>query len=294
LIGLLLLAAPGAQAKVQVVASTTDLEDLVRQVGKDLVEVSVIAKGTQDPHYIEAKPSFMVKTSRADLLVAVGLDLESAWLTSIQQGARNPRIAAGQPGYLEIGPLVEPLEVPDTKLTRAEGDVHPQGNPHVLLDPKRAGDAAVVIAKRLGELDKANAKHYAANAEALRQRLVGKLQEWQARIDKAGIKTVISYHKTLNYFFERFGIKVPITLEPKPGIPPSAAHYLKVVEVAKRDKVRLILVENFFEPTIADRVVKEVPGLRAAVVPVAVGGGKGIDDLESLYEALVTTIAGKK
>lgn len=284
----------GAYAKVNVVTSQTDLKAIVEMVGKDLVSVDSIAKGTQDPHYIEAKPSFMVKANHADLFVLVGLDLEVGWAPSIIQGARNPKIAKGQKGYLEIGPLVDPLEIPTGNITRADGDVHPFGNPHIWLDPIRVGKAATVIAQRLGELDQEHASQYSENAKVAQEHLQSKTKEWQVRIEKSGVKKIVTYHKTLTYFFDRFKIQNPSILEPKPGIPPTSGHILEVIEVIKAQKIPLIMVENFFDPTVTKKIKQDVPSIRTATVAVSVEGAKGISTLDDLYENLVRAIEGKE
>ena len=157
-----------ALAKVKVLTTTSDLNALVGEIGGSEVESESICKGSQDPHFIEPKPSFMVKASRADLVVAVGMGLEVGWLPNVLRGSRNPNINPGTKGYLEVGTSVQPLEVPQGKVTRAEGDVHPEGNPHVTLDPIRAGEIAVLIGKRLGELDAANAAKYLAGEAGFR------------------------------------------------------------------------------------------------------------------------------
>lgn len=279
-----------AQAKLSVIATTTDLKALVGEIGGDLIEVQSIAKGTQDPHFIEAKPSYMTKTSKADLIIAVGLDLEVGWLPSIVRGSRNPKLNPGNPGYLEIGPLIDPLEVPSGKMTRAEGDVHPFGNPHFMLDPIRMGTSAIKTAERLGQLDTAHQALYMEKAKALQTRLVEKTKGWQARIAKSGVKKIVTYHKTLTYFFDRFKIENPAILEPKPGIPPTSGHILDVIQIIKAQKVPLIMVENYFDPTVTNRIKEAIPEIRSSTVPVAVDGAPGIKTLDDLYENLVSTV----
>lgn len=281
-----------AHAKLDVLATTTDLAYIASRVAGDLGSVSSIAKGTQDPHYIEAKPSYMVKASKADLVLAVGLELEIGYLPNILRGARNPKIMPGNPGYLELGPQVNPLEIPRGKVTRAEGDVHPDGNPHFTLDPVRASDAAMLIARRMGELDSENAEQFAENAKTLQAELSEKTKQWQERIRKSGVKNIVSYHKTLTYFFNRFGLQNPAILEPKPGIPPTSGHILEVTRLIRSEKIPLILVENFFDPAVTRKIAQEVPSVRVVVVPVAVGGASEASTLPELYEALVRAVEG--
>jgi len=282
-----------ALASLSVMTTTSDLEAIVREIGGSDVATGAFCKGTQDPHFLEPKPSYMVKANRADLVVAIGLGLEVGWLPSIVQGARNPKIAPGQPGYLEVGPLIKPLEVPEGKVTRAQGDVHPEGNPHATLDPIRVGEMAVAIAKRLGELDPPHASTFSTRADELVKRLAEKTKRWQSRIDRTGVKKIITFHKTLTYFFNRFHLENPAILEPLPGIPPTVRHTLDVIQRAKADKVSLILVENFFDSSAGERVAKDVPGMRVATVPVAVGGSDDVKSIDDLFERLVKAIEGK-
>lgn len=276
-----------ALAKLKVVATTSDMEALVKAVGGDNLEISSIAKGTQDPHQIEAKPSYMVKMRAADLVVAQGLELESAWIKPLIQGARNPKIAVGTKGFLELGEKLNPIGVPQGEVSRAQGDVHPGGNPHFQLDPLRLGDAALVVAERLGELDSGNRDIYKKNATEFRQRLKDKNKEWKGRIEKTKVKAVISYHKTLDYFFDRFEIKNPLQLEPRPGIPPTASHLLQVIALMKKDDIRLVLIENYFDEKAGDKVKNEVKGSRILLVPVSVGGEPELKTNEAVIENLV-------
>ena len=282
-----------AEAKLNVVTTIPDLAVVVSEIGGDNVSIQSISKGTQDPHFIEAKPSYMVKVSHADLVVSLGLELEIGWLPPILNGARNPRVMPGTNGYLELGPYISPIEIPTEKVTRAEGDVHPFGNPHFNVDPIRMGTVAVKIAERLGELDPDHAASYAEKAQSFKSRMEEKTKGWQARIKKSGATKVITYHKTLNYFFDRFGIKNPINLEPKPGIPPTAQHILEVIKVAKAQKIKLILVENFFDISFAGKIISEIPDMRVVTIPVEVGGDPTIKTLDDLYENLVSVIEGK-
>lgn len=282
-----------AFAKLTVVTTLPDLRALVEEVGGDNVVVESIAKGTQDPHYVEAKPSFMVRVSKADLIISIGLDLEVGWLPSVIQGARNPKIAKGKPGFLEVGPMVDPLEVPRGTVTRAEGDVHPFGNPHITLDPERMGKVAVIIGDRLAELDTDHATQYRANAKVLQKRLSDKIKLWQHRIDATKIKAIVTYHKTLTYFLNRFHIENPAFLEPKPGIPPTSGHIIEVIDLIKKQKIPLLLIENYFDPSVTNRIKQEVPSIRSETVAVSVDGAPNVKRIDDLYENLVRAIEGK-
>ncbi len=290
----LILFSPPALAKLKVLTTTTDLRAITTEVGGEFIAVESIAKGTQDPHFIEAKPSFMVKANKADLLIAVGLELEQGWLPTIISGSRNPKINSGQRGYLEVGPECDPIEVAKSAVSRAQGDVHPLGNPHVTLDPIRAGQVAKLIAKRLGELDTAHAPEFFANAKTFEERMAAKVKTWSDRVTKSGVASVVTYHKTLGYFLQRFNLANPAILEPKPGIPPTSGHTIEVIRIIRDQKVPLILVENFFDPTVTKKIQQEAPKVRAVVVPVAVDGAPKVKTMDDLYEVLIKAVEGSK
>jgi zinc/manganese transport system substrate-binding protein len=232
----------------------------------------------------------MLKVSRADLVLSIGLDLEIGWLPPILQGARNPKVIPGTPGNLEVGPLVETLDKPVGGVSRADGDVHPQGNPHVNLDPIRMGQIGLKVAERMGELDSEHAQAYTQRAQALKARLDEKTKGWRARVEKSGVKSVVTYHSTLAYFLDRVHVKAAAFLEPKPGIPPTAKHLLEVMDVVKAQKVPLVLIENYFDASVAKGMLQEAPWLKLRSVPVLVGGDPSIKTLDDLYEGLVAAL----
>lgn len=283
-----------AQAKLNVVATTADVAALVKAVAGDAVNLSQIAKGSQDPHYIEAKPSYMVKMRDADLIVSNGLSLEIGWLPTLIKGARNPKISANSKGHLDLGSLITPLDTPTANVTRAMGDVHPEGNPHFTLDPVRMSELSVKIADKLSELDNANKELYAANAKRFQESVAKKMADWTARIQKTQVKTLVTYHPSLNYFLERFGLKAPIYLEAKPGVPPSAQHVLSVIDTVKKQNIKLILVDSFFDTKIAERVAKEAPGIKVVSVGISVESQPGLNKLEDVTEQLVKAIESVK
>ena len=256
-------------AKLNVVTTTTTLAHLAKALGAAHVEVVSITKAGQDPHFVEAKPSYMVKLRRADLLISVGLGLEVGWIGLIRRGGRNPKILPGQKGHFEAGSFIEALEVPKGKTDRSQGDVHPEGNPHFHLDPIRFLAVAKALSERLTELDPANASDYRANFKSMKESIEKSLVEWQERIQKSGIRKVIAYHKSLNYFFHRFGL-VPVGyIEPKPGVAPSAKHIVQLIRKIKIEKIRCILNEDYYEETAARRVAMK-DGVAVVSVPVEV------------------------
>lgn len=284
-----LFVSQAALANLKVMTTTPDLAALATAVGGSHVTASSLAKGTQDPHSLEAKPSYMVKLRDADLVLAQGLELEAAWLVPLVRGARNNKVNPGSKGYLELGQSLHPIEIPAANATRADGDVHPGGNPHFTLDPIRMGEAAELVADRMGELDAGNAAEYRKNAEALKADLEKKTVDWKSRIAKTGIKEIVTYHKGLSYFCDRFAVKCALQLEPKPGVPPTASHLVDVMEQMRKRQIKLVLIENYFDDEAGNRIGREVPGARVSRVPVAVGGEAGVETTSDLVEKLVKT-----
>lgn len=276
-------------AKLKVITTTTNLKSLVAEIGGEKVDVSSFCKGSQDPHYLEAKPSYMFKASKADLLVSIGLGLEEGWLPLIIRGARNPKIRDGARGSLVTGNFIETIGKIEGKVSRSHGDVHPEGNPHFLLDPVLAIQVAEKIKDKLSELDSEQKSDYERRFKSFKKKMNSLVLSWEKKL-KSPTK-VITYHKTLNYFFRRFKTDLAGFLEPKPGIPPTASHILSMIKKAKKEKVKLILVENYFDPTVAQRVSRDVKGVKVRLVPVAVDGKKGIESLFDLYKNLVQAVS---
>jgi zinc/manganese transport system substrate-binding protein len=280
-------------AKLNVTTTTSDLGALVKAVGKDQVEVFSIGKGTQDPHHIDAKPSFIVKMRDSDLVVAHGLELESAWLGPLITGARNPKLSAKN-GVLELAAQLDPIEIPKAAVTRAAGDVHPGGNPHFQLDPIRLGQAALLIADRLSELDSARREYFTSNAKQFQKQMQDKTKEWKARLQRAGIQKAVTYHKTFSYFCDRFSIQCDMQLEPKPGIPPSASHLIEVIDQMRKQNINLVLIENLYEDSVDAKLEQALPGVKIKHVAVSVDGEPGLSTNEQLIEALVRNIEDSK
>lgn len=289
LIGLLTFISLTTLAKPRVIATTADVYAVVKAIAGDDVELDTIAKGTQDPHFIETKPSYMVKLSRADVVVANGLALESGWLPSLIRGARNPKLTK-EGGLIELGKFIQPLDVQTGGVSRAQGDVHPDGNPHFTLDPIRLAEIAPRLAEKLSALIPDQKEKLQERAQAFAKDLQAKTQSWQKRIDKLSNKKLVTYHNSLAYFCNRFGLSVVTVLEPKPGIPPSATHILNVIETMKREKVRAILVDNFFDPKIAERVAKDVPNSSVNVVGIAVGSTPKLASVQDVTEQLISVL----
>jgi len=226
LLSLILLAAPAADGALSVVASTSNMGMLARAVGGDAVKVTVLAPPDRDPHTLQARPSMMLALRGADLLVAVGAELEVGWLPAGLSGASNPKILPGQSGYFEAAAQI-PLIERGGGADRSRGDVHPMGNPHVFLDPERMAAIARALGGRLALLDPAHAAAYTANAEAFGKAVAERIPKWKAQA--AGAKGAVLYHKDANYLFALLGVPVLGYVEPLPGIPPTAQHLSDVV-----------------------------------------------------------------
>lgn len=257
-----------ALATPRVVATVPDLGAIAREVGKDKVTVTALVGPTQDPHFVDARPNLALELSRADLLVFAGLDLEAGWLPTLVTGARNAKIQPGGAGHLDASTLVTLLEVPTQKIDRSMGDIHPGGNPHYLYDPRNAAPIARGIAKRLGTIDPANAAAYTANAEDFAKRVEAARAGWEAKLAPLRGKPVVTYHKSMPYLAAWLGFTVPISIEPKPGIPPSPSHVATVLATVQQKGVKLILQEVYYPQTTAELIQQ-----RAGVQLVRLNGG---------------------
>ena len=281
---------PGsALATINVVTTTQDIASIVKEVGGDLVNIKTIARGYQDPHVIEAKPSFMLKVNRADLLVYQGLDLEVGWLPMLIQGGRNKKVMTGQWGHLDVSEAIEPLEVPVGQLDRSMGDVHPQGNPHYHLNPENGFLIAGSIADRLTQLDPANADAYKTNLEKFSKRLEEKIREWKTRMQKFQSLKVITYHATWNYLLDYFAIESIGTIENRPGIPPSGKHISELANLMKQKNARVILQANFFEKEYSELLAGKTQGV-VTVLPAYVGGVEEANDYFKLFDVLINRL----
>lgn len=265
LFSILWLAGGVFAAPLKIVTTTPDLADLARQVGGDRVKVDGLSRGSQDPHFVEAKPSLIVKVRDADLFVQTGLDLEIGWAPLLIQGARNARVQRGAKGFLDASAFIQPLEVP-TVVSRAAGDVHPGGNPHFLADPHNALAVVKALEGKLAELDPAGAVVYKKNAEDYSARLSAKIAGWEKRMAPAKGARFVSYHKNMVYFADHFGLVSDGQIEPKPGIPPTAKHTADLIAVMKERRTPLILTNPHFERRTPDSLARATG---ASVVTVA-------------------------
>ena len=219
-----------AESQIRVVTTTSDLESITEFVGGDRVKVASITTGYQDPHFVEIRPSYMIKVREADLFIRIGLELELAWESLIIEGSRNPKIKVGSLGHLDASEGIERLEVPTKKIDRSMGDIHPFGNPHYWLDPLNAKIMANNIARKLGEISPEDEDYFMQNAAQFNRKIDEKMKEWDQKISPYKGNKIVTYHKSWPYFARRFGLIMGEYLEPKPGIPPSSRHILEVIE----------------------------------------------------------------
>ena len=278
-----------AQGKPLVVSTTEDLAAIARDVGGDRVTVDFIARGYQDPHFVEAKPSFILKLQRADLLVVVGRELESGWLPPLVQQSRNAKIQPGANGYLDASIGARILDIPQGQITRAMGDVHPLGNPHFWLDPENGKVIARSIAGKLGQLRPNDKAYFDQRLADFITRLSDGEQRWLAQMaPHKGIK-VVTYHRSFTNLADRFGLDVIGYVEPRPGIPPSPQHTLDLVNEMKRQNVKLLLVEPYFDLKTPNAIGRET-GAKVVVLPPSVGGTKEITDYLKLFDYAVNLL----
>jgi zinc/manganese transport system substrate-binding protein len=313
-------------AKLRVMTTTSDLSALAQAIGGDQVETQSLAKGRQDPHFIDAKPSYMLDAHKADLFIRVGLELEIGYEPLILEGARNPKILVNARGHLDASEGVPLLEVPGVDIDRSMGDVHPKGNPHYWLDPGNGRIIAGTIEARLAELDPEHADLYQKNLQSFRDQLdramfgpnlvdavgadvlwshqrAGDVVEWlkgQGKGDALGGwvarmaphrgAAMVTFHKSWVYFAHAFGLNIVDQLEPKPGIPPTAAHLVEVIHTMQQKKINVILEEPFYDPKPAELVASKT-GATVVQVSNSVGGDEGVNDYIALIDTLVTRVA---
>lgn len=280
--------------KVRVVASVPDLGDMARRLGGDRVQVEVLASGREDLHGVPARPSFIPKLSRADLLLNLGLGAEHAWLPALAAEARNPRIREDQAGWIEASRGLEALDVPAV-LSRAEGEQHPEGNPHINIGPQNGAAMARNIADALAAFDPEGAADYASRRDAY----VAELEALATRLRDEGDRLrgvrVISYHADMSYLTAFYGMEVVGTLEPKPGIEPSAGHMAKLAETARSAGVKLVVYNQSQPAKLAAKFADRI-GARPVQIGNMVGALDGVTTWTALQEhnlrALLTALDG--
>jgi ABC-type Zn uptake system ZnuABC Zn-binding protein ZnuA len=319
-----------AAAKLKVACTLSTIESLVREVGGDRVEAFALSAGDQDPHTVAPTPSLMNRVRKADILLEIGMQLE-LWADQVADGSGNPRVFHGAPGRVALATGIPKRDVPET-ISRAQGDVHPEGNPHLWLDPVRAKLLAANVARALRAARPADGAYFdsrlrdfetrvdralfgdqllaaVGSAKLSRLALDGELLPflsanqlggkkladlaggWLAKARALRGQKVVEYHKVWTYFAHTFGFDLVGTIEEKPGIPPGPRHVAETVDLIKRDGVRLILVDNFYDPALPKRIAQQ-SSARIAIIPNQVGGDKGVSDYFSLIDRVLDAMTG--
>jgi zinc/manganese transport system substrate-binding protein len=284
------LAASVAQAKLNVVATTADLGSIAKAVGGEQIELTTLGKPTEDPHFVDAKPSFIVKLNHADVLVEGGAELEIGWLPALLDQARNEKIVSGAPGHVSSAQGIQLLDVPTT-LDRSKGDIHAAGNPHYVIDPVNAKIVAQNIADGFCRNDAKNCDTYRANLKKFTDEIDAKLVQWQKTLEPFRGQNVAAYHDSWPYFARRFGLRIDQFLEPKPGIPPTPAHLADVIIAMKKEGTRAIIVDAYLNRRTAETVARTT-GATVVDVSQFPGGVKGTEGgYIAMVDYLVNTLA---
>jgi zinc/manganese transport system substrate-binding protein len=272
-----------AQSKLNVIATTEDLASIAREVGGDRITVEALARGYQDPHFVEAKPSFILKLQKADVVIAVGRELEIGWLPPLIQQSRNAHIQPGAEGYLDASLTAQILEIPTGQITRAMGDVHPQGNPHYWLDPDNGKRMAQAMAEKFSQLRPNDRATFQQRLADFSTRLDAAMKRWLAQMAPYKGTKMVTYHRSFPNFADRFGLVIVGYVEPRPGIPPTPQHTLDLMNEMKRQNIKLVLVEPYFDLKTPNAIGRDT-GAQVLVMPPSVGGVKEVTDYFKLFD----------
>jgi len=292
---LLLASSCLAASKLNVITSTEDLAAIGQEIGGDRVSIDSIGKGYQDSHFVEPKPSFVLKLQKANMLALVGLELEIGWLPPLITQSGNSKIQVGAPGYVDMSRYCQILEVPTGQVTRAMGDVHPLGNPHYWLDPENGRKIARAFKDKFSEMQPADSAFFASQLAAFEKHLTDSEKIWDAKMAPFHGAKVVTYHRSFPNFAERFKLDIVAYVEPKPGIPPTPSHTLDLINQMKKENVKVILVEPYFDMRTPNSVAQQTGGA-ALVLPPSVGGVKEIKTYFDLFDYdinLITTALAK-
>jgi len=276
---------------LQVVTTTEDLAAIAREVGGGRVAVTSISHGYQDPHFVDAKPSYMVLLKKADLFVEIGRDLEVGWVPSLLNGARNPRIMVGSPGCVDASSQVQIIEIP-TSVSRAQGDVHPFGNPHYWLDPSNGVGVARAIRDGLARVSPPDAALFQQRCADFEKRCTDATARLKAKAQSLGLTglKVVTYHRSWSYFARAFGLEVVDYIEPRPGIPPSPNHVADLTAQMKGEGVKLLIMEDFFDPRLPQKIARDT-GVPLVILPTSVGAEDGIKTYFDLFDRQMALIS---
>lgn len=285
----LLSLAVRAEEPLKVVTSIETLADLARRVGGDQVRVESLSRGYQDPHFVDARPNLMVTLNRADLLVRVGLDLEIGWLPLLTQGSRNERIQQGQSGDLDVSSLIEVLDVPQVKLTRAMGDVHPGGNPHYWIPPVNAVRIAKGLAERLKQLRPGKAAYFDGQFQKFLGEVKAKAPAWEALARPLAGRKIVTFHRSWVYVTRWLKLEEVGYVENKPGVPPSPDHLAELIMLMRAQGVKRILVEDFYNRSVAETVAEKAEA-KVLAMPSDVGSRPEVKSYFDLVDAVLAQL----
>ncbi|MDB6038148.1 MAG: transporter substrate-binding protein [Verrucomicrobiales bacterium] len=272
-----------APAKLNVVATLPDFGAIAEAIGRDKINVTSIARGTEDPHFVDARPSFIKLLNKADVLLEGGAELEIGWLPPLVNNSRNSKILPGAPGHVVLSRHIQLLELPTGPIDRSMGDVHPAGNPHYWLDPENGKIIASDIAEAFARLDAPNAAFYRANLKDFNSQLEQKVAIWTKTMAPYKGTRIVTYHKSYEYFAQRFGLEIAGQLEPKPGLEPSPTHINSLIPMAKEQKVKLVVIEPN-RPRKTPQYVAQAIGAKLIIAPGMVGGNEKIKTYFDLFD----------
>jgi zinc/manganese transport system substrate-binding protein len=271
-----------AQGKLQVVTTIPDLEDIARQIGGEKVETFSIAVGYQNPHFVDPKPSYILKLSGADVFLTVGLDLESGWVPPLLNSARNPKILPGGEGYVDASVNVPLLQIP-TSVSREQGDIHIYGNPHYWLDPANGKIIARNVRDAFVVARPTDAQYFDENLARFEQAVDARIEVWNSEMDALVGLSIVAYHNQWPYFESAFGLNIVEFLEPKPGIPPTPSQLARVIGLISERDIKVIIISPYYQADAADLVARKT-GAQVATLATSVGAFDGIDTYLDLFD----------
>jgi zinc/manganese transport system substrate-binding protein len=283
----LALAGP-AQARIKIVVTYPYIAALVGEIAKDQVEVTTLAKGDEDPHFVVPRPSFIGKLRQADLLIINGASLEIGFVPPLIRQANNPKVMPGAPGFVDLSQFVELIEKPDS-VSRAQGDIHPEGNPHFILDWHNVPGLARAVADVLARADRGGASAYQKSLDALLARWKVRSAAWDKQAEPLRGKAIIQYHRLFDYFARRTGMKIVAELEPKPGIPPTSRHLEELIETNAAGTIYMVVTDPYHEKKSPEGLAKKL-SVPWAVLPQDVAAVAAAKDIFSLYDTLLASV----
>jgi len=287
----LILLPLNAPAALRVFSCEPEWAALVAELAGEHAEVTTATTAQQDPHYIQARPSLIAQMRRADLVVCTGAELEVGWLPVLMARGGNPKVKPGTDGYFEAANYVPMLEVPQ-RLDRAEGDIHPRGNPHIQLDPRNIQRIATALSERLAKLDPAQVEDYRKRLDDFNQRWQSALQRWEKQAEPLKGMPIVVHHKSWVYLNRWLGLKEIGALEPKPGVPPTSGHLAELLETLKVTPAKAVIRAPFQDARASEWLSKQAPGLVMIEMPYTVGGNAQAKDLFGLFDSSIELLLG--